>query len=167
VIEGTNTRFSWHPDSYYRNWPDKITEDEIEQGWYLKSLTHAEELAVFLQNRGYCLMDSGRFREAEVVFTRSHHLAPQDPLCPERIACARQAAESGRRRSIPGPIGGATFASGGPRLTADGELERINAFNRANMVKMMPPPPAKPAEPRGPFASRGPQVPGQIGKQIN
>jgi len=69
-IEGTNPRFADHPDSYYQNWPYPISDAELKQGWYLKPLTPAEELAVFLQNRAFCLMDNGRFEEAKTAFIR-------------------------------------------------------------------------------------------------
>lgn len=85
-IEGTNAQFADHPDSYYQNWPVRITNAELKQGWYLKPLNPAEELAVFLQNRAYCLFDNNRFREARTAFTESYRLAPQNPLGPAQIA---------------------------------------------------------------------------------
>lgn len=79
-IEGTRDRFSDHPDSYYRNWPYPISDTELENGWYLKSLRPIDELAVFLQNRAHCLLDNGRISEAQIAFAWAHHLAPHDPL---------------------------------------------------------------------------------------
>lgn len=137
-IEGTRARFSWHPDSYYRNWPDTITDAEVKQGWYMKSLTPAEELAMFLQNRGYALMDNGRFSEAEAAFTHSRRLAPQDPLINKRIASARRGEKSpvafgediSRRQRMP------VRSSGPPHISAvPPELGEVNSINRANQER--------------------------------
>lgn len=99
-IEGTNARFDDHSDDYYRNWPDVITDAEMQLGWFLKPLTAAEELAVFLQNRAFCLLANGRPAQAHQAFTRSYQLAPQNPLGPRQINYAAQAArrQQGLRR---------------------------------------------------------------------
>ena len=101
-IEGTNPRFDDHPDSYYRKWPYPISDAELKLGWYLKALTPADELAVFLQNRAYCLMDNGRFKDAQLAFARSYQLAPQNPLGRHQIAYA---ASAGRPAYRPVPRG--------------------------------------------------------------
>ena len=102
-IEGTNRRFADHPDSYYQNWPYPISNAELKQGWYLKSLTPAEETAVFLQNRASCLMDNRRYSEARVAYVRSYQLAPQDPLGHGQIA----GASGGGRPVYVGPVASA------------------------------------------------------------
>ena len=165
-IEGTNAQFADHPDFYYRNWPDKITEAELKQGWYLKPLTPAEELAVFLHNRGYCLMDNGRFQESKAAFTQAARLAPQDPLGQWRIASATEAMRpipTGTFiRWVPGKgyvdEDAVPFAYPDPRA----EVERINAINRANMERaMQPPQPYQPPTQGGvqPYRSPQPGVP--------
>ena len=63
-------------DDYYKQWPEPITQDEVERGEYLKTLTPAEELAVFLAARGHCLADIGRIHEAQVAYARAHQLDP-------------------------------------------------------------------------------------------
>ena len=166
-IEGTNAWFNDHPDSYYQNWPYKITDAELKQGWYLKSLTPAEELAVFLQNRANCLMDNGRFAEAKVAFTHSYRLAPQDPLGPAQIASAAQA---GKPRYVAAPRGvrgrgivdefGVPFVYPNPMA----DVERINAINRANMERLTrPPQPGAEQPPYAPVNPYGPQPPRQPG----
>jgi len=158
-IEGTNPRFGDHPDSYYCKWPYPISDAELKRGWYLKSLTPSEELAVFLQNRACCLMDNGRFQEAELAFRRSYHLAPQNPLGREQIASATNGGRPlyvwpvrrARGRGFVDEFGG-PMAYAYPML----DVESINAFNRANMERMMRPP--QPPKPRVPHP---PQQPGR------
>lgn len=94
-IEGTNEIFSHHPDSYYREWPHPISEQELQKGWYLKPLSAAERLAVFLEIRGCVLMDNGRYREAEFAFAHSRRLAPHNPLAEAYITQAKHAQRYG------------------------------------------------------------------------
>jgi len=134
-IEGTNPRFDDHPDSYYRKWPYPISDAELKEGWYLKPLAPAEELAVFLQNRAYCLMDNGRFKEAQLAFARSYQLAPQNPLGRKQIAYA---ASAGRAVSRPVARGGSVDEFGVPMVyrAPFNDVERINEINRRNMQRM-------------------------------
>lgn len=170
-IEGTNPRFDDHPDSYYRKWPYPISDAELKHGWYLKSLTGAEELAVFLHNRGNCLLDNKRFHEAQIAFAQARRLAPHDPLAFARLASALDAELAGLTRKQlaailgvgPTRIGAAQRRSrrrildpaafGPPMVYPDplAEINRINAINRANMRRLMQPPHvAKPPSPYGP-----------------
>ena len=166
-IEGTNPRFDDHPDSYYRNWPYPITDAEVEEGWYLKSLTAAEELAVFLQNRACCLMDTGQFQEARSAYTSSYRLAPQNPLGPAQIASATDAERGTRLRNSRGmPVRQFLGDLAPPRRHPDpmAEVEMINAINRANMQRTMVP--TKPQEDRAsaPRSPYGPQPQRQPGR---
>jgi tetratricopeptide (TPR) repeat protein len=170
-IEGTNAQFADHPDSYYQNWPDKITEAELKQGWYLKPLTPGEELALFLENRGNCLMDNGRFQEAKAAFTQAARLAPQDPLGQWRIASAAEAMRpvpaGPSVRWVPGK--GYVDEDGVPFAYPDpmADVERINAMNRANMERLARPPQPgvhQPSNPYGPANPYGPQSPYQPGR---
>ena len=169
-IEGTNNFFSDHPDSYYQGWPEKITDEELKQGWYLKPLAPAEELAVFLHNRGNCLMDTGRFAEAKVAFSQAARLAPQDPLGQYRIASATEAMRPvpvAPMRRVPG-IGyvdefGVPYVYPNPM----GDIERINAMNQAHRERMTQPPQpgVRPSPtPYGPPNAYGPQPPRQPGR---
>ena len=171
-IEGTNLRFDDHPDSYYRKWPYPISDAELKQGWYLKPLTPADELAVFLQNRAYCLMDNGRFKEAQLAFTRSYQLAPQNPLGREQIAYA---ASANRPAYRPVPLGVPVHRFvdelGAPMVYRNqyNDIERINEINRRNMQRMMRPPqvptpgvPQSPSyAPPNPYGPQPPRQPGQ------
>lgn len=79
-IEGTNRGLVCHDDDYYKNWPRPMTPADLASGQYLKSLTPAEELAVFMQIRGICLQVKERFEEAKVAFDRAVELVPTSEL---------------------------------------------------------------------------------------
>jgi hypothetical protein len=66
-------RFS---DDYYWHWPFEVTDEEVKSEGYLKSLTPAEELAVFLSIRGMCQRETGRFTEAADSFREAARLWP-------------------------------------------------------------------------------------------
>jgi len=160
-IEGTNAWFDDHPDSYYRKWPHPITKVELKQGWYLKPLTPAEELAVFLQNRAYCLMDNGRFKEAKLAFARSYQLAPQNPLGRQQIAYAAAGGRPIYRRRGSGILAD-PFADefGAPMVYRNRtfDVERINRINQANIERMgIPPQPSTPGVPQTPSAHMPPR----------
>jgi hypothetical protein len=78
-IEGTNHGLNTFEDDHYRQWPIALTEADMAAGWYLRSLTPAEELAEFLMNRGHCLLDNGRIPEAQGAYAMAHRLAPACP----------------------------------------------------------------------------------------
>src|ERR1035441_10188027 len=63
-IEATGRGVNRFEDDYYRHWPFEISKAEEAAEGYLKSLSPAEELAVFLSIRGMCLRESGRLAEA-------------------------------------------------------------------------------------------------------
>jgi hypothetical protein len=79
-IEGTNEGLNCFPDDYYRTWPIAMSIAEAERGQYLRSLTAAEELALFLSVRGHCLETLGRFAEAQLAHAHAHALTPQSPV---------------------------------------------------------------------------------------
>jgi hypothetical protein len=43
---------------------------------YLRSLTPAEELALFLDSRGHCLYYTGNTREALICYAQAYKIAP-------------------------------------------------------------------------------------------
>lgn len=157
-IEGTNIRFNDYLDSHYCKWPYPISDAELKEGWYLKSLTPAEELAVFLQNRACCLMDNGRFKEAELAYTHSYQLAPQNPFGRQQIASAKTARDPStvrRGRIVPISLFEDEFHVPQPRRPQTIDVEQINAINRANMQRMSrPPQPPSPASPSSSFPNR-------------
>jgi len=65
-------RFS---DDYYRHWPLEVSDAEIRAEGYLKSLSPAEELAVFLSVRAMCLSEAKRYAEAAESFREAARLA--------------------------------------------------------------------------------------------
>lgn len=76
-VEGTSWGFSDHSDEFYREWPEPISDEEMKQNRYLRPLSGAEELSIFLQNRGGMLAE--RFEDYEgalVCYERAHELTP-------------------------------------------------------------------------------------------
>ena len=63
-------------DDYYRHWPFEVTEGEVQAEGYLKSLTPAQELAVFLSIRGMCQQAAAHFAQAAVSFREAARLWP-------------------------------------------------------------------------------------------
>jgi hypothetical protein len=162
-VEGTAERFSYHPDSYYQNWPYPISDDELRTTWYLKSLTPAEELAVFLQNRAHCLLDSNRIPEAKAAFVAASRLARRDPLRETNIAYATEletgALARGRAQRLrtAGPRVPVFDADIWPSrqnpnrydpMAAFGKVQAINEQNRRMLERQ-----TRPAMSPSPFAS--------------
>lgn len=79
-IEGTNRGLACHDDDYYKRWPRPMSEADLASGQYLRSLTPAEELAVFMQIRGICLQVNERYTEAKAAFDRAVVLVPSSKL---------------------------------------------------------------------------------------
>jgi hypothetical protein len=75
-IEATGRGVNRFEDDYYRHWPFGISAAEEAAEGYLKSLSPAEELAVFLSIRGMCLRESGRLAEAAESFATTSRLSP-------------------------------------------------------------------------------------------
>jgi|WetSurMetagenome_2_1015567.scaffolds.fasta_scaffold73731_2 hypothetical protein len=136
------------PDEHYKQWPEKVTNDEIKIGRYLVSFSPAEELAMFLSERGHCLLDNGHPKEAFEAYAAAHRLVPQDPA----YAGWMRLAESRFR-----PPTYATLDSRYYRQPRPGEpggpisVEAINAYNQYLMNRRMPSPvPMGPQTPRPP-----------------
>jgi uncharacterized protein YeaO (DUF488 family) len=75
-VEAAGNGVNQFTDDYYRHWPMEISEAEEQAEGYLKSLTPAEELAVFMSIRGMCWRDSKRYAEAAESFQAAARLAP-------------------------------------------------------------------------------------------
>jgi hypothetical protein len=75
-VEAAGNGVNQFTDDYYRHWPMEISEAEEQAEGYLKSLTLAEELAVFMSIRGMCWRDSKRYAEAAESFQAAARLAP-------------------------------------------------------------------------------------------
>jgi hypothetical protein len=75
-LEATGRGMNRYDDAHFKQWPFPVTDEEIKAEGYLKSLTPAEELAVFLSIRGQCLMEAGRIAEASASYADAMLLAP-------------------------------------------------------------------------------------------
>jgi hypothetical protein len=75
-MEATGRGLDKYDDAHFKQWPLPITEQEIKEQDYLKSLSSAEELSVFLSIRGMCLTEAGRFADATAAYNAAHSLAP-------------------------------------------------------------------------------------------
>jgi len=124
-----------YPDEHYKEWPEKITDAEVQAGRYLVSLSPAEELAMFLANRGHCLLDNGHAKEAFDAYSAAHRLAPMDPAYCGWMRQAEARSQPpmyttvdprGYRRQRPGNRGGTTV-----------DVEAINAHNRRILEQHM------------------------------
>lgn len=67
-MDATGKGLDHYEDDHYKKWPFPVGEDEIRENGYLKSMTTAEELSVFLTIRGACLTEAGRLAEATLTF---------------------------------------------------------------------------------------------------
>jgi hypothetical protein len=147
-IEATNEGMNSFDDEYYKTWPQKMTPSDIASGVYLKSLTAAEELALFCATRGHCLLDNGRTREAQIAYAQAHHLAPRDPLGLAYLADAVGRERQGifGRESIVDQMARGRTGSTGRKpqkqrdpLTELRRIEAINAQNRRMMTQRTAP----------------------------
>jgi hypothetical protein len=75
-VDATGQGMNRYHDDHYRTWPFPLSDAEISEQGYLKSLTAAEELAVFLSIRAQCLMESGRDAEAVASLEHAVRLRP-------------------------------------------------------------------------------------------
>jgi hypothetical protein len=75
-LEATGNGMNRYDDEHFRQWPFPLTEEEIRAEGYLKSLSAAEELAVFLSLRGNCLKEAARLEEATDCYAQASRLAP-------------------------------------------------------------------------------------------
>ena len=75
-LEATGRGMNRYDDAHFKQWPFPVTDEEIKAEGYLKSLTPAEELAVFLSIRGQCLMEAGRLADAAEAYAEAVRLAP-------------------------------------------------------------------------------------------
>lgn len=77
-IEGTNHGMNCYSDEFYKSWPYKIDDEEIKDSSRLKSLSGAEEFALFLQIRGNILESQNRMPEALAAYGFAQALQPKN-----------------------------------------------------------------------------------------
>ncbi|MGH7989835.1 MAG: transglutaminase family protein [Limisphaerales bacterium] len=75
-MDATGKGLSEYNDDFYKKFPFPITAKEIKDEGYLKSLSPAEELSVFLAIRGSCLKETGRSAEAMESFKSAYRFEP-------------------------------------------------------------------------------------------
>jgi regulator of sirC expression with transglutaminase-like and TPR domain len=77
-IDATGVGLSVFDDDHYREWPFPVSAQEEKECGYLKSMTPAEELRVFLSLRGHCLMVMGKLDEAIAAHEAALRFAPDN-----------------------------------------------------------------------------------------
>jgi hypothetical protein len=88
-LEATGRGMNRYDDEHYKQWPFPLTEQEIAENGYLKSLSAGEELAVFLTIRAQCLTEAARFADAMAALDHAVRLAPGIKLHRLLLAQAR------------------------------------------------------------------------------
>ena len=76
-VSGNDGECSAFEDMYYYDWPRPMTEMDLASGRYLRPMTRAEELALFLETRGHCLVDNRQFDQARQAYAAAFRVAPQ------------------------------------------------------------------------------------------
>ena len=74
-IEATGPGIHFLPDDHYRTWPHPVSDEDVDSGIFLKSLTPREEVAEFVATRGYCLQANRRLNDAIQTFGEAVKLA--------------------------------------------------------------------------------------------
>jgi hypothetical protein len=75
-LEATGKGMNRYEDNHYKQWPFPVSEEEIRNDGFLKSLTTDEEMALFQSIRGHCLMEAQRYAEAAASYAQAAQLAP-------------------------------------------------------------------------------------------
>src|SRR4030095_14471186 len=63
-------------DEFYKTWPYKITDEEIQANGYLRTMTQTEALAIFFEMRAACLMNVRLYQHAIACCRAAARLAP-------------------------------------------------------------------------------------------
>ena len=134
-IEATGQGLSTPDDSFYKTWPFPITDEEIKVNSYLKSLTAAEDLSLFLETRGHCLRVAGRLPEAKASCLQAQVLTPQWSEHKLFLAPAEQL--------MAGPLKSQRNSSS---LDFAEAMYRYNQQIMTHQIPMGTPPPSDPAD---------------------
>jgi hypothetical protein len=89
-MDATGKGLNKYDDEEYKKWPFPLTEKDIQEEDYLKSLSPHEELSVFLSIRGFCQTDNGLFGDALASFSLANNLVPAWKESQVMLAHARQ-----------------------------------------------------------------------------
>ena len=77
-IEASGRGVHLLPDEHYKTWPRELSDEDIEAGIFLKSLSPREELAEFLATRGFVWLAHNRLKLALDCFERATELSPRN-----------------------------------------------------------------------------------------
>ncbi|MEM8738250.1 MAG: hypothetical protein AAGG38_07205 [Planctomycetota bacterium] len=75
----TTNGFHQFDDDYYRTWPFPVTEHEVRVNGFLKSLTPAGELALFMATRGHHAEDVHQLAFAARCYENAYRYDPSRP----------------------------------------------------------------------------------------
>jgi len=75
-MDATGKGLDRYDDEEYKKWPFPISEQEIQEEGYLKSLSPSEELSVFIAIRAACLNENGFYGDAAGAFQAAYQYAP-------------------------------------------------------------------------------------------
>ncbi|MEM8738339.1 MAG: hypothetical protein AAGG38_07670 [Planctomycetota bacterium] len=75
----TTNGFHKFDDDYYRTWPFPVTEHEVRVNGFLKSLTPAGELALFMATRGHHAEDVHQLAFAARCYENAYRYDPSRP----------------------------------------------------------------------------------------
>ena len=75
-MDATGKGLDKYDDEFYKKWPFPLSEVDIQEEDYLKSLSAKEELSVFLFIRGECQTDNGQLGDALASFSLACKLVP-------------------------------------------------------------------------------------------
>lgn len=75
-MDATGKGLNKYDDEYYKQWPFPLTEADIQEEDYLKSLSPREELSVFLSIRGACQNENGQLGDALASFNLAYRYVP-------------------------------------------------------------------------------------------
>lgn len=67
-IECSMRGVDFYPDEYYKKWPCRPTQAQVNAERFFVSLTPGEEIAILTEIRGYCLDANARYREAAIAY---------------------------------------------------------------------------------------------------
>lgn len=155
-VECASRGLHTYEDEYYANWPYKLSDAEKNNDWFLRTLTPAEELAVFLMNRGYCLEDTGRIEEAKTAYRLASQLAPKSQAGALLAALSRP--DSGLADDLD-----ALAEASARRSARQRDIDRILERQRQRMRDLGPKIPGGPSSPPQPPIPGNPGIPGLPG----
>ena len=128
-LEATGRGMNHSDDQHYRDWPFRVSDQEIAENGYLKSMTPAEEQAAFLSIRGACLQANQRLAEARQAYAYAAKLAPQCRLYRDLAAGLVAATTApGTIRTPPATQPGPPLSASRPNLDPN-PLKAINQPN--------------------------------------